>query len=130
MKVAAAHLSNTGRTGAQRLCATWILLLAFTLQSFITQTHVHREPGGLHAAPIVSIVGQTSAHAPSPMGDGAIACPSCQAIFAAGAFFTPTAPILSLPATLVEPALFRSIVVGLAIISASFSWRSRAPPQH
>ncbi len=130
MKVAAAHLSNTGRTGAQRLCAIWMLLLAFTLQSFITQTHVHREPGGLEAAAIVSIAGHNAAHAPSPKGDGTIACPSCQAIVVAGAFFTPTAPILNLPASLVESALFRLIVVGLAVTAASFSWRSRAPPQH
>ena len=130
MKVAAAHLSDTGRNGAWRICATWMLLLAFTLQSYITQTHVHREPGGTHGAAIVRIVGQPAPHAVSPTGDATIACPICQAIVVAGAFFVPTTPILSRPATLAETAAFRPIVAGLAVTAASFSWRSRAPPQH
>lgn len=126
MKVAAAHLPRAGRNAAQRLCATLLLLLAFTLQSYITQTHIHPTTG---PASIAAPAGQTSPHGAAPADREANACPFCQAIVVAGAFFTPAPLILGPPASLAVTDILRPTFTGLAIISAGFSWRSRAPPQ-
>ena len=130
MKLAAAQLTDKGRGSVGRLCVTWVLLLAFTLQAYITQTHVHRPPSAADRAAIVRIVGQTSAHGAPAGGDGTADCPFCQALVLAGAFFTPTAPILSPLVGWAEAQSFRPIFDVLAVVTASFSWRSRAPPQH
>ncbi|MHB8529002.1 MAG: hypothetical protein ACYC8V_05745 [Caulobacteraceae bacterium] len=122
MNGAAAHLPEMGRTRAWRLVVTWILLFAFALQSYVTQTHVHR-------APIVDVVGKIYVHSPSPVDDEATACPFCQAIATAGAFFSPAAVEVFPLVLRAEAAALSPIVVGLAIAPAGFSWRSRAPPQ-
>ncbi len=122
MNVAAEHLPEVGRTGARRLVVTWIVLFAFALQSYVTQSHIHR-------APVVELVGKISAHGASPVGDEAIACPFCQAIATAGAFFGQAAIDLCPLVVQAEEAALPPIVVGLVIAPAGFSWRSRAPPQ-
>ncbi len=128
MKVAAAYVTGIGRGSARRVCVTLILLLAFTLQAFITQTHVHRATSD--RAPIGHVVGQTSATAAAHKSDEAIACPFCQAMLVAGAFFTPAPTILSTPASLAVALAPPLISVGRTTAAASFSWRSRAPPHH
>ena len=130
MKLAAAHVSKDGRGRVGRLCVTWIVLLAFALQSYITQTHVHHASSTADRAPIVKIVGQAASHGAAPRGDGTADCPFCQAMVVAGAFFTPTAPILSPLVGWAETETLRPIFGVLAVTTASFSWRSRAPPQH
>ena len=65
MKLAAAHLPSTARSCAQRLLVTWVLLLAFTLQSYVTQTHFHGAASSGDRAPVVKILGQTSARGPA-----------------------------------------------------------------
>jgi len=122
MNAAGGRLPEIARAGARRLVVTWMVLFAFTLQSYVTQTHLHR-------APVVELVGKISAHGVSPAGDEAIACPFCQAIAAAGAFFSPAAIALGPLVVQPEAAAPPPIVVGLAIAPAGFSWRSRAPPQ-
>ena len=122
MNVAAEHLPEIRRAGARRLVVTWIVLFAFALQSYVTQTHVHR-------APLVEFAGKISADSASPVGDEAIACPFCQAIATAGAFFSPAAIALSPLVVQAEAADLPPIVAGLAIAPAGFSWRSRAPPR-
>ena len=131
MKLAAAHLSSIGRGRVGRLCVTLVLLLAFTLQAYITQTHVHRLPGAVDRAAIVKIVGQGSGHgAPASKGDGTADCPFCQALVLAGAFFSPTAPILNPLVGWATAETLRPIFDLPAVTTASFSWRSRAPPQN
>ena len=129
MKLAAAHLPSTARSCAQRLLVTWVLLLAFTLQSYVTQTHFHGAASSGDRAPVVKILGQTSARGPPPRDERTIACPFCLAIVTAGAFFVPAVPTLTLLAGWADTDTPRPLLVGLAIGTASFSWRSRAPPQ-
>ena len=107
-----------------------LLLLAFTLQSYVTQTHVHRASPEASQATNAGVVGQSAPHGTSPADHEAAACPFCQAIVVAGAFFTPAPLNLGPPSSLAVTDILRPIVVGLAIISAGFNWRSRAPPQH
>ena len=129
MAVAAAHRSGDGRGDLQRLCVTLILLLAFTLQSYITQVHVHPSSGADDRAAMVKLVGPAPGHGAAPGGEGKIPCPFCQAMLIAGAFFTPTTPILVPQLAWAGAHVPSPIAVGLAVTAASFSWRSRAPPQ-
>ena len=129
MTVAAAHFPEIGRTSVGRLVATWILLLAFALQSYVTQTHVHRALIPAASASAAQAAHRTFAQSASPVDDEAVACAFCQAIAAAGAFLSPAG--VAVPSLLVqaEAAAAAPTVVGLAIAPAGFSWRSRAPPQ-
>jgi len=128
MKVAP-HLSSIERGGAWRLCATLFLLLAFTLQAFITQTHIHGPASAGDRTAIVKIVGQTSAVAVTTTSDDTVACPFCQAMVVAGSFFIPTPLGMSTQAGLAVEHALPPNVVGLALAHASFSWRSRATPE-
>ncbi len=130
MSAASAHRSGLSRSGAWRLVVTWILLFAFALQSYVTQTHVHGAPALAERAPMVEVVGQSVHDGASPAHDEAIACPFCQAIAVAGAFFSPAGAALGALVVRAQAASLPPIAVGLVIAPAGFSWRSRAPPQH
>jgi hypothetical protein len=124
MKAAAARfVKNRHRRLSWRSIA-WILLVAFTLQSFITQTHIH-STGGIA---IVKTLAKAPSHNKLPAENGTTDCPLCQAITHAGAFFTPTAPTLLLSVTGTDiVAVF--VVVGAIDNISTHYWHSRAPPQ-
>jgi len=132
MTAAAAQLGDTmgGRTrpALRRLAVTWILLLAFSLQTYIAQTHFHAPP----AAPSRAAADQPAklvGHPPAPAGQDAIGCPLCQVAAAAGAFLAPAVSSPQPARALAALAARSPIVVGLAPAPAGFAWRSRAPPQ-
>ena len=129
MRVATERFRDTERTGASRFVVTWILLLAFALQSYVTQTHIHSAPVAAERGAIIQLVGKISGRVASPVHDDGVACPFCQAIAAAGAFFSPAAIELSPLHPDAKTAALSPFLVGLAIAPAGFSWRSRAPPQ-
>ncbi|HEY6579169.1 MAG TPA: hypothetical protein VIY09_07580 [Rhizomicrobium sp.] len=106
---------------------TWVLLLAFTLQSFVTQTHIHWAPRASAGATIAKVLESTSGHR-SPI-ENAATCPFCQAIVHAGAFFASAAPLLRLPVVWAECTIPRLIAAASRAPSAH-NWQSRAPPQH
>jgi hypothetical protein len=100
-----------------------LILISFTLQSYITQTHIH------NVAP--AAIAKTVSHTPgkAPVDDNPIDCPFCQAVAHNGSFFLPTVPLLILSIEFVElaaPAL-RSHNVAQA---SAHIWQSRAPPHH
>jgi hypothetical protein len=114
--------------GAWRFAVTWVLLLAFALQSYVTQTHFHPSAAS-ERAPAIQLAGKALAQPAPPGGDEAIACPICQAIAAVGTFLAPGLPSAQPPAVLVLLASNFVAVAGLAATPAGFAWRSRAPPQ-
>ena len=122
MQGAPAHATKIGRTGAWRLVVSVILLFAFGLQSYITQTHFHRPPVAAERLALV-------AHGPSPADNEATGCPYCQAVAAAGAFFASATPFLGAPPLRALAPARPAILLSLANAAVSFSWRSRAPPQ-
>jgi hypothetical protein len=66
---------------------TLLLLLAFALQSYLAQTHIHETSGTLSQ----TCVSKCVVHLPLshfPFGEAAD-CPLCQAVVHAGAFFAP-----------------------------------------
>ena len=80
---------STAQAGLGRKLATAFIFVAFLLQSFVTQTHMHM---GLGAFPsITQIASKQIHHAPALPGnpDDAVNCPLCQAITHASAYFSP-----------------------------------------
>lgn len=116
-------------TGSRFRAITWLVLLAFALQSFITQTHMHGAFGGAGDAQIVKTLADTPSHTHKAPSENRADCPFCQAITHAGAFFTPSAPALFLPVTLAE-TLAPTFVARVAGSFSSHPWQSRAPPRH
>jgi hypothetical protein len=127
MTVAAAQFRDGARSNAWRFALTWLLLIAFALQSYVTQTHFH--PAASHEASAIRLAGPPLAQTAPPADQEAIACPLCQAIAAAGAFLAPGLPTAAPPAALILLSPSLPAVAGLAATPAGFSWRSRAPPQ-
>ncbi|MDG2534565.1 DUF2946 family protein [Sphingomonas sp. HITSZ_GF] len=120
-----------GRAPAVR--ALWaallfVTLLAFTWQSFVTQTHRHA------GTPVVSLglSAQASAGTQAHKGgqlppDTPDNCPICQEIAHGGAYLAP-API-DVPAPAAVVAWFAvTLLLALALQQQSHGWRSRAPP--
>ena len=107
----------------------FLTLLAFAFQGFVTQTHIHHPSSATERAAIVKVVGLAATHGGSRHDDGTADCPFCQALVIAGAFFTPTAPSIGPLVGWAETQVHRPTIGGLTVATASFSWRSRAPPQ-
>ena len=110
------------------MALTWAVLIAFALQSYVTQTHVHWET-------VSPVAGSTSGQAgpavqsTQPADPEVLACPLCQAVAAAGAFVDAAPISVSLPSVRVRIAARPPTTASLAVRAAGFSWRSRAPPQ-
>ena len=100
-----------------------LILISFTLQSYITQTHIHNAAQAT-AAKIVS-------HAPSkvPADDNPMDCPFCQAVAHDGPFFLPTVPLLILSIDFVELAA-PALRLHRLWEAPAHIWQSRAPPHH
>ena len=98
------------------------VLIAFGLNSYITQTHIHFHPEALHG----QILG--GEHQKHPSDDDSKNCPFCQAMVSSGVFLTAVPPLLILPFKWVAaPAL--PILTARLIQTEFRAWRSRAPPQ-
>jgi hypothetical protein len=113
-----------------RLAANLAVLLAFALQSYVTQTHFHPETLAFNSAPAAKTVQHASAYNPALGGDEEKVCPLCQMVASAGAFFLPgptLVPALAACAVLVSRLAAAQSPRGAA--PAGFAWRSRAPPQ-
>jgi hypothetical protein len=105
-----------------RFVVALICLFAFTLQTYVVQTHIH----GAGEARVSS---DAPAGQKGPLGkDSSDDCPICQAFAVSGSFITPAiviygiaiawvkAPSALPPSETVDPFLSRN-------------WQSRAPPQ-
>ncbi|MBS0275070.1 MAG: hypothetical protein JSR55_11890 [Proteobacteria bacterium] len=123
MKVAAARHSKIRRTSTASRLLAFVTVLAFALQSFIIQTHIHggslNGPAAISAAP---------SHSNNPHNKSPADCPLCQAVAHTGAFLTPTAAALLLPVWVQSIAL--CLVVQAIAVTRTHGWQSRAPPQH
>jgi hypothetical protein len=99
-----------------------LVMLAFTFQSYVAQTHIH------DTAPVSSAIAKGSHHNKSPLGNTPVECPFCQAVAHAGSFFMPLAPLPFLSAQWIEMAV-PHLALGASTGAATHSWRSRAPPR-
>lgn len=111
-----------------------VTLLAFSLQTYLTQTHIHLAS---ERPALLSQVQVDHGKAPStmpaerrdryPANEDPANCPLCQELIHAGQFLTPAAAALLLP-------FFSTSVMDVAVPSKVFIravthvWRGRAPP--
>jgi hypothetical protein len=109
--------------------ATWFammmaILLAFTWQSFVTQTHRHYD--ALSAAAATTGVAVQQAGKSSP-ADLPASCPICSELAHAGQVILPAPVTLAAP---IESPVWLASTTPLALSRAerSHAWRSRAPP--
>ncbi|HTQ14801.1 MAG TPA: DUF2946 family protein [Rhizomicrobium sp.] len=121
--------------GGWRSAFVFLIALAFGLQSYITQTHIHITSGDAQA------LGFNSTHQPEwsgtssqsgdrdnhPDKDDPAHCPFCQAVAASGAAVVPVIPIVPQPISLpaFEPQVRNTI---LHAGTPRHNWLSRAPP--
>lgn len=128
MRKSATQLADIRRGNPGWRAVTWLLLLAFTLQTFVTQTHIHGTPQGVAGAAVGTVFERSSPQDKSPIDHSTTACPFCQAIVHAGAFVAAAALLVPRPIDWASHSTRRLIETA---ISAPFahSWQSRAPPQ-
>jgi hypothetical protein len=116
------------RPGTARSVVALLIALAFALQSFFTQTHIHHWAQHLDGPAIVKVSAGGPMGGSSTPDDGSpLDCPYCQAIAHSGLFFMPSAPLLRAPVAFVQrtaPPEIRQTLKGAAVLSR----RSRAPP--
>lgn len=118
---------------AARFRALWaavlfVSLLAFTWQSFVTQTHRHwggqAYSLGIAVSDIGGVQAQKGGQKPADTPDN---CPICQEVAHGGAYLAPAPILLDAPAILA--AWFTvTLLLALALRQQSHAWRSRAPP--
>ncbi|HEX3756631.1 MAG TPA: hypothetical protein VHV26_16295 [Rhizomicrobium sp.] len=102
-----------------RLVAS-LLLFAFSLQSYVAQTHIHEA-----AAKPAALIHQPGHK--SPVGSSPFDCPFCQVVTHAGSFLMPeaTIPLLAVQwAEMAAPQLFAA----KSATAVNRNWQSRAPP--
>ena len=128
MRIAATRVSVVRRRISGWRYVTWILLLAFSLQSYITQTHIHITSHTTDRVVASKLLASTPARNKSPAEDGTGTCPFCQAVTNASAFFAPTAPLV-LPPTLWAESIALPFLARMVGRDTAHNWHSRAPPQ-
>ena len=106
-----------------RFALTLLALLAFTLQSVVTQIHVH----GITASTAAASTDSGKPAKPLP-GDDQANCSICQAILHAGHFTAPVAAVLPLP-SFASFAISLSVRVATSPQTSAHDWQSRAPPR-
>jgi hypothetical protein len=123
-----APLTARIRGAGQRLSAGFLAvfvaaLLAFTWQSFVTQTHIHPEaPPGT----VTHVVGaQLTPTQPTP--ERPIDCPICHAAAVSGHYLAP-GPALVLAIFAIAVWRFVAAAAASSRATRSHGWRSRAPP--
>lgn len=121
-----------GARSPARLAVTLLALLAFALQSYVTQTHIHHASSvsfGLtfDAQAAKQNVSTPQPHDKYPANEDPSNCPICQEMLHAGQFVTPTALAVLAPALAVSfvALVIQSIIIARAV---SHDWRGRAPP--
>jgi hypothetical protein len=122
------RMTEVRKRSWERAIVTPMVLVAFLLQIFIVQTHVHFPT--LAAPAIGHAVSAPSAahHQAKKIGDTSTGhCPWCQAVLANGNYLPPVAPPVDLPVAfrLLDPIVLNTSTVAIA---SSHAWQSRGPP--
>jgi hypothetical protein len=119
----AAQTVTRMRYGRTWRAISWILLIAFAVQSYATQTHIHPTPSVTGRVAIEKAASDGKA----PFENGAVSCPFCQVIVHSGVFSSPMPPLLVLPAWAVLVVFVRPART-FSSSATTQGWQSRAPP--
>lgn len=117
MATAKTKLRGGGR--AWRLIAI-LLMLAFSFQSYLVQTHIH-EPAAVSAT-LIHHAGHKA-----PANNTPFDCPFCQVVNHAGSFLISDVSLLLLASQWVEMTAPRHLTPEVGTV-ANHPWQSRAPP--
>jgi hypothetical protein len=109
--------------GALRTLLNLVVLLTFTLQAFLVQTHLHNLPVSLETSGVVTASAPAS-KAPLDIDK----CFLCQEYVHGGTYLTPAAAAV-LPPSAVVSLLPRVIETVAAARPLSHNWMGRAPPR-
>ena len=135
-----ARLPNlTVSRGQARRLITFLALFAFSIQTFVVQTHVHIPPsssvsGSLEyagnatdqTAKAVAADPDAGPHDKYPIDSDPANCPLCQEMVQAGHFITPTAILLLLVFVVIaNVAIYND---SIRISAPSHYWQGRGPP--
>jgi hypothetical protein len=118
------------RFGAWNRAGLLVLLLSVFWQSYVAQTHIHRNGhdtgflAAVSAAPAAGVPQDPS----SPIDDDQGNCVLCHVAVQAGAFSVPDAVVLVLPVLLFIGLAEAAVRRTAPVVLASHGWRSRAPP--
>jgi hypothetical protein len=118
------------RSGGARLAITFFVLLAFTLQTYVMQTHIHGTAGfGVTVTKLAFDKSAAQEQRPGklPPANDPANCPICQEILHTGFYVAPSAAALLLPSVVASVAPIVIDIVKIVEV-CSHSWKSRAPP--
>jgi hypothetical protein len=106
--------------------AMLLVLVAFTVQGFAVQTHIHGQP--LSALDHVTHISTPSQPSPQDPYDPAN-CPLCQEMLHAGVY---VAPVVADFVVILNAVVFAPAFVLQPHVAAErlHNWQSRAPPRH
>jgi hypothetical protein len=127
MAAAAAESSRMRRVGLARRVVVFIAAIAFALQSYITQTHIHHGSQGFGDSVKIAAA-QSPAHGKTHPANDPADCPFCQAAIHAGVFVASAPPLLHLPFMWIETVALTYTATAASVTSAH-DWQSRAPPR-
>jgi hypothetical protein len=120
-------LGIAGKPSPARWLFTAFMLLAFALQSYAVQTHIHEQLNLPVHAKASTGDGAHTQKPTAPAKDAPDDCPLCQLLYG-GQYVAPDALVFFLPLVAV-----RSIETELGALprydAVSHSWRGRAPPR-
>jgi len=111
-----------------RRLVTTFALLAFVLQGFATQTHIHYLAQGTSAqtTALANAVSNRD-HNPRAPSDDPLHCAFCQEFLLAGAFVAPAAIATPVPTEITTPV--HAVETSFAMAEGrSHAWTSRGPP--
>ena len=115
----------TAKTRAWQLGRVWRLLaaavlLAFSFQSYLAQTHIHE---GAATAVLVYHPG----HGKPPVDNSPLDCPFCQAVTHAASFLVPGTLLPFLAPQWVKITALHNLLADKST-ATKYNWQSRAPP--
>lgn len=134
MATIARRIGSTSRPlrSERRLGAGWVavllaMLVVFSWQSFVAETHNHfaRARISTNAGP-TGAVAKSSSNQNSPY-DSPANCPICREIAQSAAYLPPAPIVLPAPEALLV-WLVAGLTFGLILERRSLGWHSRAPP--
>ena len=134
MATKARRIGSTSRPprSGRRLGAGWVavllaMLLAFSWQSFVAQTHNHFASAPIStAAAGTNVAAASSSDRNSPF-DSPANCPICREIAQSAAYLPPAPIVLPAPQPMLV-WLVAGLAFGLILERRSLGWHSRAPP--
>jgi len=134
-----ASISRLRRVSSWRQVLPMLMLVAFALQSYVTQTHIHFAghvvtggftfPGeGSKTVKALGTAQDQDDHDKYPPGDDPANCPICQEILYAGHYVAPAAVAVLLPMLAIR-TIARVDAELPFVSSVSHIWQVRGPPR-